>query len=181
MKKSNDEAEEAVAKTDHEPLIELIDGEYVNMETGEIVGLELPEFAKEQFSIDSEEKMEWFFKKLFDIDSKEEMYNRKIESIIANYKKILTGIQKSRQNLEARFGAEVIEFAKAAIDGGKSKTWKCAYGSVSFRMSPKSCEILPEDESNPNDAVYAYFERNYPEAVKIKKSILKSQINKAIS
>ena len=138
-----------------------IDGVLYN-EDGEVVGL------KEEFQIDSVENAEKVMRWMWEADMAAEDCARRIQILTENLTRIKKGHENRRKGLEYRFGPELQKFAQSQL--GKTKTWRCPYGSVSFRS--KSGGLRVGDQSRALE----WAGTACPEAVKVERKFLISQV-----
>ncbi len=96
------------------------------------------------------------------------------ERIKANAAVLVEEAEKEAASLEARFGADLEDFARErlAATRGKSKTVKLLNGTLSFRTVPGGIEVLPEDE----DAMLRWAEAYLPSAVTLKPVLDKAAV-----
>lgn len=120
----------------------LPDGTIVD-QSGEIVGLSE---VSGDFHVTDKDKAEWVLSKMLDQDAAIAGLNAKERAIIENIDTQRRYHDARRKYFEWRFGAELAAFARANLKG-KQKTWTCAYGKVSFRMTQRGIEIGDEKEA----------------------------------
>ncbi|HSW63361.1 MAG TPA: host-nuclease inhibitor Gam family protein [Dissulfurispiraceae bacterium] len=153
---------EAISKT------EIVDGYIVDVETGEILGVD----GREEFRVTDGASAEWVLEKMAYEDAAVLALEAREKAILENIRAIRQKHDNRRKFLEYRFGEELAAFAKAALAGGKTKTWKCPFGQVSFRNVP--AKIVVDD----NDLAIDYLEEvGELEAVKIVRSVLTSKLS----
>lgn len=118
----------------------VIDGRIVDTATGECLGLAVPP----AFVADTQETVEWVLEKMLVLDSEIAGLEARRAALVENMDAMIGGARTRRRSLERRFKAEVIEFARANLGEGK-RTWRCPFGSVSFRTVPGSLKVVDED------------------------------------
>mgnify|MGYP006198647437 CR=1 FL=1 len=94
------------------------------------------------------------------------------QSIIDRCKQMVKDKERKVQWLQARYGAQIADFAKKQLVG-KAKTWKCPWGQVAFRTSQPTFSILDDEK-----AVYV-IPLNL-DAIKTEYKIYKSKIPKEV-
>lgn len=97
-------------------------------------------YAGDRFEIDSEERANWFLRKLAAIDAERARIKRQAEEI-------LRGLETREASLRGRFEGELRHFVEGEIAkrGGKTKTLKFLQGTCSFRTVPMSLKIVDEE------------------------------------
>jgi hypothetical protein len=94
------------------------------------------------------------------------------QSIIERCKTMVKDKERKVQWLQARYGAQIANFAKCQLTG-KAKTWKCPWGQVSFRTSTPTLSIIDEEKA-------AMVIPLNLDAIKLETKIYKSKIPKEI-
>ena len=143
----------------------VIDGYIVDVETGEIVGVESPE----GFAVRDEDSAKWVLERFLDSDAN----IAKAEAVVRNAQAILKRAKSRREWLERRFLPELAEYAKANLPKG-SKTYSTEYGAVSFRATAAKLKVVDEGQA------LSWAKQNAPEAVKVEESILVSKLPKGL-
>jgi len=126
----------------------VIDGMIVDIETGEVVGVDAPE----EFRVKDEDSFNWVMGKMLDADSRIASILThpevvKAKAILANAERITKDAQNRKTWFEKRFGAELAEYAKAQIEGGKSKTFKTVLGAISFRTKKGGLRVEDKEKA----------------------------------
>jgi phage host-nuclease inhibitor protein Gam len=126
----------------------VIDGMIVNVETGEVIGVDAPE----EFRVKDEDSFNWVMSKMLDADSRIASILThpevvKAKAILANAERITKDAQNRRSWFERRFGDELAEYAKTQIDGGKSKTFKTVLGAISFRVKKGGLRVEDKEKA----------------------------------
>jgi phage host-nuclease inhibitor protein Gam len=126
----------------------VIDGMIVDVATGEVVGVDAPE----DFYVHDEDSFNWVMSKMLDADSRvasiltsPEVVRAK--AIIANAERITKDAQNRKTWFETRFGHELARYAKAQMDGGKSKTFKTVLGAISFRTKKGGLRVEDKEKA----------------------------------
>ena len=151
-------------------LTEVIDGFIVD-ELGEIVGH--TSFA-DGFHVTDRSGAEWVLRKIMEADAQIVAMDIMAKAIMDNIDRDRKRQQQRRAFFEARYGAEVIAYAKANLKG-KSKTWTCPYGSVSFRSTKPSIEITDEEKAIAWVKTLAI-----PGAIKVTEKLLLSEVKEKL-
>lgn len=97
------------------------------------------------FVIDSEERANWLLRKLGNIQAE----RRRIE---AQYLKMLGALDKDEDALNARFGAQLEEWARGQL-GKRGKTVRLLQGEVQFRRLPERLRLTDRDRAKLHVAV----------------------------
>lgn len=139
------------------------DGYRIDAETGEVLGLAEP------FQVTDVKSAEWVMEKMFDAESKARAYELQAQGILDNLAKLTKSHRSKAEWLKTCYGSQIEEVAKSNLPKGK-KTWTSLFGSVAFRVTKAKIEVV--DEGIAIEWAKAY----YPEAVKVKESLLKSEI-----
>jgi len=143
-------------------------GEYAGPASGWITGNESPE-----------DLALLVMRKRMDIEASIQAERAKMDAIIQNVNKIIGKHEARLIWLENQYDAQLQDYAMSQLprkaDGTlKAKTWTCPYGTVAFRtLAPK---IAVESE----DAALVWARKNCPAAIKLKESILVSQLPEPI-
>jgi hypothetical protein len=162
------------------------DGYLFDVQTGEVVGIIDPAtrepifFTEESegvteakpFSIQSIEAADWVMSLKMREEAKMLAIAAQRVALMANLDGLTVEPRNRLKGLAYRFDRELEVFARKELDGSKSKTMKLPHGSIAFRKTPGSAEIL-----DPAQAI-AYVEEWTPENVK--KSVSIDAIKRAI-
>ena len=95
-----------------------------------------------------------------------------MQSVVDRYKSMVKDKERKVQWLQARYGAQIADFAKTQLTG-KTKTWKCPWGQVAFRTSQPTFSILDDEKA-------AYVIPLGLDAIKTEYKIYKSKIPKEV-
>jgi hypothetical protein len=100
-------------------------------------------------------------------------------AIVQNCQNLIGKHSARLEWLEAQYNAQLQEYAMSQLprkaDGSlKGKTWTCPYGTVGFRT------LAPKVAVEAEDTALAWARKNCPAAIKIKESILVSQLPEPI-
>ena len=103
----------------------------------------------------------------------------KMEAVVENFKKMIGKHQARLEWLEMHYGKELEAYAMSQLprkaDGTyKVKTWTCPYGTVAFRT------VAPKVAVEAEDVALEWAKKNCPAAIKLKESILVSQLPEPI-
>jgi hypothetical protein len=141
------------------------DGYIVDPETGEVLG---HTEASERFAVTDIESAEWVLSKMQEAQADVLAQRCRLDAIQSQMQAMIEDKARRCSYLEARFGHELEAFAARELEGGKSKTLKTPFGSLSFRTVPGSIRVV-----NVELAV-VWAETFEPKAVKVSKSVLVS-------
>lgn len=142
------------------------EGYWIDPETGEVVGVVEP---KPEFRVDSRQAAEWVLQKLMDAEADVFAIQAREKAVLDNLAAQKKAAARKAEWLRARFGPELEEFARQELAGQKGKTLTLDYGKVSFRAV--AGKVTVADEARAMES--------FPEAVKVTKSLLISQVPKA--
>ena len=106
----------------------VIDGFIINMETGEIVGMEKPEFR-----VTDEASADWVLEKMMDAQTQIARIGIKRTALLENLESQEKVYLRKLDWLMARFSPELEEFAKGQLIDAKTKTLKLTFGKLSIR------------------------------------------------
>lgn len=146
-----------------------IDGELWDDETGNYLG---PKSSWIEGDIDSEEKALVFMRRHLELESRLLARKNELRVIQAQAERLVKDEEKRLEWWRARYGEQIAMFARTKLT--KTKTWHSPFGSVSFRTAPAKVTVLDEDKA------IEWAEASCPAAVKVKRSLLVSQVPDAI-
>ena len=155
---------------------DLIDGELWDDETGEYAG---PASGWIKGTESPEDLALLVMRKRMDIEAAIDAETKKMHVILANCTSVIAKQTARLEWLQHKYDAQLQDYAMSQLprkaDGSlKAKTWTCPYGTVGFRtLAPK---VAVESE----DVALAWARKNCPAAIKIKESILVSQLPEPI-
>lgn len=142
--------------------IEREDDFWINRMTGEIVALvEQPP----RFEVDSESAAKWVLQKLMSEEAS--LMAVRLQQAAIN-KNLDTEARSHEQRIayfHRRFDASLREFAERALEGKKTRTWRCAWGTVSFRKTSGTNKIIDLK------AAVDWARRHVPTAIKTTESV----------
>mgnify|MGYP006921335240 CR=1 FL=1 len=144
-------------------IIVIQDGYKLDSETGEILGLAEP------FQVHDVKSAEWVLEKMQEAEAQARAYETQAADIMTNLAKLTKFHRSKAEWLRACYGSQLEEVARENLPKGK-RTWSSLFGSVAFRTTAPRLDIVDEA-----DAI-AWAKAYYPEAVKVKESLLKSNI-----
>lgn len=112
------------------------------------------------FSVDSQEKLEWYLRKVGNLEAEKARVKAQAASI-------LKGLDSDLASLQEHFGPQVEAFVmqELASRGGKTKTLKTLQGNCAFRTVPSRLVISDEEAAMREAAEYC------PEALVTKTSL----------
>lgn len=149
-----------------------IDGELWDDQTGEYLG---PVSRWIEGPVDSLEVAMQVMRRHLDLESAHKAKIAEYDAILANTQKLLresaARLDWFRRQYQEELGAFAITQLPRSKDGAlKSKTWRTPYGTVAFRSTSTRIEVFDEESA------IRWAETNCAAAVKVKRSILVSQI-----
>ena len=103
----------------------------------------------------------------------------KMDAVVENFRKMIGKHQARLEWVEMHYGKELEAYAMSQLprkaDGTfRSKTWTCPYGTIAFRT------VAPKVAVESEDVALDWARKNCPAAIKIKESILVSQLPEPI-
>jgi hypothetical protein len=154
----------------------LVDGELWDEETGEYAG---PMSGWINGNESPEDLALLVMRKRMDIEAAIDAETAKMHTILANCTAMINKHAARLAWLERKYNAQLQDYAMSQLprkaDGTlRVKTWTCPYGTVSFRT------LLPKVAVVDEDVALAWVRKNCPAAIKIKESILVSQLPEPI-
>jgi hypothetical protein len=155
---------------------DVIDGELWDDETGEYAG---PASGWIRGDETPEDLALLVMRKRMDIEASIEAEKAKLDTITNNIVKMIGKHTARLEWLEHQYNSQLAEYAMSQLprkaDGTlKGKTWTCPYGTVGFRT------IAPKVAVEAEDVALEWARKNCPAAIKLKESILVSQLPEPI-
>ncbi len=155
---------------------DVIDGELWDEETGEYAG---PASGWIKGDETPEDLALLVMRKRMDIEASIEAEKAKLDTITNNIVKMIGKHTARLEWLEHQYNRQLAEYAMSQLprkaDGTlRSKTWTCPYGTVGFRT------IAPKVAVEAEDVALEWARKNCPAAIKLKESILVSQLPEPI-
>jgi len=155
---------------------DVIDGEMWDEETGEYAG---PASGWIKGDESPEDLALLVMRKRMDIEASIEAEKAKLDTITNNIVKMIARHTARLEWLEHQYNAQLQDYAMSQLprkaDGTlRSKTWTCPYGTVAFRT------IAPKVAVEAEDVALEWAKKNCPAAIKLKESILVSQLPEPI-
>ena len=146
------------------------DGFVVDIETGEILG-----HAKAQgrFAVTDAASAEWVLERIQASDAEIAALDARAKAISENIAAMRKEHEKRRDWLLTRFTLELDLFAANELAGKKTRTFKTPFGTLSYRTTPGSIKVLDMD------VAVKWAEMYEPDAVKVVKSVLVSNVGPA--
>ena len=143
-------------------------GEYAGPASGWITGTESPE-----------DLALMVMRKRMDIEASIQAEKDKLDAITNNMVKMIGRHTARLEWLEAKYNSQLADYAMSQLprkaDGMlRSKTWTCPYGTVGFRTIAPKVAVVTED------VALEWARKNCPAAIKLKESILVSQLPEPI-
>lgn len=151
---------------------DVIDGELWDVDTGEYAG---PASGWIKGNESPEDLALLVMRKRMDIEASILAEKAKMDAIAENFRKLIGKHTARLEWLEHQYNAQLQEYAMSQLprkaDGSlRAKTWTCPYGTVGFRT------VAPRVAVESEDVALAWARKNCPAAIKIKESILVSQL-----
>lgn len=155
---------------------DVIDGELWHKETGEYAG---PASGWIKGNESPEDLALLVMRKRMDIEANIMAEKAKMDAIVENFRKLIGKHQARLEWLEAQYNAQLQDYAMSQLprkaDGTlRAKTWTCPYGTVGFRT------VAPRVAVESEDTALVWARKNCPAAIKLKESILVSQLPEPI-
>jgi phage host-nuclease inhibitor protein Gam len=155
---------------------DIIDGELWDEETGEYAG---PASGWIKGDETPEDLALLVMRKRMDIEASIEAEKAKLDTITNNIVKMIARHTARLEWLETQYNSQLAEYAMSQLprkaDGTlKGKTWTCPFGSVGFRT------VAPRVAVESEDVALEWARKNCPAAIKLKESILVSQLPEPI-
>ena len=151
---------------------DIIDGEMWDEETGEYAG---PVSGWIKGNESPEDLALLVMRKRMDVEASIMAEKAKLDAIVENARKMIAKHTARLEWLESQYNAQLQDYAMSQLprkaDGTlKGKTWTCPFGTVGFRT------VAPRVAVDTEDVALAWARKNCPAAIKIKESILVSQL-----
>jgi hypothetical protein len=143
-----------------------IEGELWDEETGEYAG---PVSSFIEGNIDTEAVALQVMRKWLDYEADLKAETMKLDAVRASIEKIVKTKASRLEWLKRTYGAQIEDWALRQLPK-TSKTWRCPWGSVSFRSTAAKVAIV--DES----AVMLWARKHQPQMIRVKESLLVSAI-----
>ena len=155
---------------------DVIDGELWDEETGEYAG---PASGWIRGDETPEDLALLVMRKRMDIEANIMAEKAKMDAVVENFRKMIGKHQARLEWLEMHYGKELEAYAMSQLprkaDGTlKAKTWTCPFGTVGFRT------IAPKVSVEAEETALEWARKNCPSAIKLKESILVSQLPEPI-
>jgi hypothetical protein len=155
---------------------DIIDGELWDEETGEYAG---PASGWIKGNESPEDLALLVMRKRMDVEANIMAEKAKMDAVVENFRKMIGKHQARLEWLEAQYNAQLQDYAMSQLprkaDGSlKGKTWMCPYGTVGFRT------VAPRVAVESEDVALTWARNNCPAAIKLKESILVSQLPEPI-
>ena len=148
---------------------DIIGDSYFEIETGEYAGPVDGWLGEE---LKTEDDVLLALQRLLKYETELKAEQLATQSVIERCKTMVKDKERKVQWLQARYGAQIANFAKSQLTG-KAKTWKCPWGQVAFRNTQPSFSVLDEEKA-------AYVIPLSLGAIKIEHKIYKSKIPREV-
>jgi len=122
---------------------DIIGDSYYEIETGEYAG---PVDGWLGDELATEDDVLLAMRRLLQYETELKAQQLAMQSVVERCKSMVKDKERKVQWLQARYGAQVADFAKKQLTG-KAKTWKCPWGQVSFRTSTPTLTIIDEEKA----------------------------------
>jgi hypothetical protein len=155
------------------PTVTEIDGLLIDTETGEILDSELKALVGDNapFDVTDQDSLEWAMRKMMDADAELAKQEAILKALSDNQKAIVKRAESRAEWLKLRFGPSIEQFCKNNLSKGK-KSYSTPYGTVKFTASKGKFSVLDESA-----ALSALYKHKLGDAIKVKESVLISEIN----
>jgi len=155
---------------------DVIDGELWDEETGEYAG---PASGWITGTESPEDLALLVMRKRMDIEASIDAEKAKLEAIQNNMHEMIKKHTARLEWLERQYNAQLADYAQSQLprkaDGTlKAKTWTCPFGTVAFRT------VAPRVAVEEEHVALEWARKNCPAAIKLKESILVSQLPEPI-
>lgn len=137
----------------------LIDGLIIDIESGEIVGQERPEFR-----VTDEASAEWVLEKIMNAEADAARDKIKLKAVVERLEAAIKASEKRAEWFRNRYVGELEEFARERLEGAKTKTLKLTWGSISFRTVKGGLRVADPE------AALEWAKQYAPESVKVSES-----------
>lgn len=134
----------------------LIDGLIIDIESGEVVGQERPEFR-----VTDEASAEWVLEKIMNAEADAARDRLKLKAVVERLEASIKASEKRAEWFRSRYGSELEEFARERLQDSKTKTLKLTWGSISFRTVKGGLRVADPE------AALTWAKQYAPEAVKV--------------
>ena len=148
---------------------DIIDDSYYEIETGEYAG-PVGGWLGEELA--SEDQVLLAMQKLMQYETELKAQQLAMQSVVERCKSMVKDKERRVQWIQDKYGAQIADYAKQQLTG-KSKTWKCPWGQVSWRTSSPTFSILDEEKA-------ALVIPLSLDAIKIETKVYKSKIPKEV-
>ena len=146
---------------------DIIDDSYWDIETGEYAG---PVDGWIGEVLETEDQILLAMQRLLKYETELKAEQLAMQSVVDRCKAMVKDRERKVQWFQNKYGEQVAAFARLRLYG-KTKTWRCPWGQVSFRKPSPTFMIVQDEKA---------LDLVPQEAVKIEMSILKSKIPKEI-
>lgn len=141
----------------------------VDIETGEIIGM-VEDSSKYIRRVETIHDLERYMSNLMEMESDLAARKLALNAIVENANKLISQLSARVEWYKLKHHDEIRMVAEGNLPRG-SKTYRCVYGTVSFRK--KNPRIVVKDD----EKAIAWAEANVPEAVVTTKKVLVSKVS----
>lgn len=145
-------------------------GYVYDVETGEVLGRE---GVRDELRIETEEDAEWALRLRSEIEGDIVAAQARLAALKEQMEVIIKGHQRRLNWWNWRFGSQLEGFARSRLNG-RSRTWRCPWGQVSFRRVPDSRQIVDAE------AALEFVKTFVPEAVQRREWVTLKAIDAAL-
>jgi hypothetical protein len=122
---------------------DIIGDSYYEIETGEYAG-PVDGWLGEELA--TEDDVLLAMQRLLQYETELKAQQLAMQSVVERCKSMVKDKERKVQWLQARYGAQIADFAKKQLTG-KAKTWKCPWGQVAWRTSSPLFSILDDEKA----------------------------------
>lgn len=121
-----------------EPEYEVVDGWRVSLRDGEVLGLDQPTST---FGVTDRDSADWVLGKIADVEARALAIQARKQAVAENFARQEKQLAGRLAWLERRFGPELEAWAKAQIEGKRSRFVQLDNGRVQFRVATSPAKI----------------------------------------
>lgn len=144
----------------------VLDGLIIDLDSGEVLGV-----VTEGFRVTDEASADWVLERIASAEADALRDRALLASVAERLEAKIKASERRAEWLRSRFGPELEEFARAGLEGSKSKTLKLTWGSLSFRSKPAALKIVDQEKAVKWAEMFDH------EAVKVEKRVLVTKMH----
>lgn len=138
------------------------DGYVYDINTGEVLG---HYEVEERFEVRDVDAANWVLEQRSQIEGRLAGLVARKQAVLEQLNALI-GVERRKLSWwEMRFGPSLTAFARQVLGDGKSRTWRCVWGSVAFRKTKGTTSIID------NEQALGFVELWAPQLVKIVRSV----------